>query len=49
MSLIQLKVSEEQNKMIEDLKPIFKTKARTKVLLACLKKTHDFLITQKKQ
>ena len=48
MTKVLIDLNEEQNKMIEDLKPIFNTKARTKVLIGCLNKTHEFFTNQKK-
>lgn len=41
MPLIQFKTTEEEEQMIETLKPIFKTTTRTKVFKGCLKKTFE--------
>lgn len=46
---ILLSVNEEQLEKIEFLKPLFKTKARTKVLIASLNKTYEFYVNLQKK
>lgn len=41
MALVQFSTTDEEEQMIDDLKPVFKTTTRTKVLRGSLRKAHE--------
>ncbi len=46
MAIVQFKTDEQDELMIEKLKPIFKTKTRTKVFKGSLKKCYELFKDQ---